>query len=127
MTYLLELREYIRNFYAKNEVYVNPCVKFLVALVTLIVINVSLGYMTLLTHPAVVLVIALMCSFMPKNFVVVVAAGWILLHSYALTMECALVVAAVFAIMFLLYFRTLRMICSMTSYPAVLRWTPSYV
>ena len=105
MTNLLEIREYIRNFYAKNEVYVNPCVKFLVALVTLIVINASLGYMTLLTHPAVVLVIALMCSFMPKNFVVVVAAGWILLHSYALTMECALVAAAVFAIMFLLYFR----------------------
>ena len=105
MTNLLELREYLRSFYAKNEVYVNPCIKFLVALITLIVINASLGYMTLLNHPAVVLVIALMCSFMPKNFVVVVAAGWILLHSYALTMECALVAAAVFAIMFLLYFR----------------------
>lgn len=105
MTSLLEVREYLRSFYSKNEVYVNPCVKFFVALVTLIVINTSLGYMTLLNHPAVVLVVALMCSFMPKNFVVVVAAGWILLHSYALTMECALVAVAVFAIMFLLYFR----------------------
>ena len=105
MTSLLELREYLRSFYSKNEVYVNPCVKFLVALVTLIVINTSLGYMTLLNNPAIVLMVALMCSFMPKNFVVVVAAGWILLHSYALTMECALVAAAVFAIMFLLYFR----------------------
>ena len=105
MTNLLEIREHLRSFYAKNEVYVNPCIKFLIALVTLIVINVSLGYMTLLNHPVIVLVIALMCSFMPRNFVVIVAAGWILLHSYALAAECALVAAAVFAIMFLLYFR----------------------
>ena len=105
MTSLLEIREYIKSFYAKNEVYVNPCIKFLIALVALIVINASLGYMTLLNHPAVVLVVALMCSFMPRNFVVIISAFWILLHSYALASECALVMAAVFAIMFLLYFR----------------------
>lgn len=105
MTNLLEIREYLRSFYSKNEVYVNPCVKFFIALITLIVLNASLGYMTLLKSPAIVLVVALMCSFMPKNFVVIVSAIWILLHSYALTWECTVVVAAVFAIMFLLYFR----------------------
>ena len=105
MTKLLEIREYLRGFYAKNEVYVNPCIKFLVAFITLIVINGSLGYMSLLKNIAVVLVVALMCAFMPKNFVVIVSAGWILLHSYALAMECAAVVAAMFVIMFLVYFR----------------------
>lgn len=105
MISLLEIREYIKNFYVKNEVYVNPCIKFLIALTALIVVNTSLGYMTLLNHPAVVLVAALMCSFMPKNFVVIISAFWILLHSYALAPECAVVLAAVFAIMFLLYFR----------------------
>lgn len=105
MTSLLEIREYLRTFYVKNEVYVNPCVKFLIALVALVVINASLGYMALLNNPVIVLVVALMCSFMPKNFVVIISAFWILLHSYALAMECALVLAAVFGIMFLLYFR----------------------
>ena len=105
MTSLLEVREYLKSFYAKNEVYVNPCIKFLIALISLIVINTSLGYMPLLKNVAIVLVVALMCSFMPKNFVVIVSAVWILLHSYSLAMECALVVAAIFAIMFLMYFR----------------------
>ena len=105
MTGLLELREYLKKYYAKYEIYLKPCVKFLMALVSLIAINVSMGYMSVLSHPAIVLVIALMCSFMPKNFVVIVSALWILLHSYSLAEECAIVVVAVFAIMFLLYFR----------------------
>ena len=105
MTGLLELREYLKNFNAKYEVYLKPCIKFLIALISLIAINTAMGYMNVLGNIAVVLVIALMCSFMPKNFVVVVSALWVLLHTYALATECAVVVLAVFAIMFLLYFR----------------------
>ena len=105
MTGLLEVRGYLKKFYAKNEVYLKPCIKFLIALVSLAVINETMGYKDMLGHPAVVLVIALMCSFMPENFVVLVSALWILLQSYALAVECAVVVAAVFAVMFLLYFR----------------------
>ena len=105
MTGLLELREYLKQIYAKYEVYLKPCVKFLTALVTLIAINTSMGYMSVLKHPAVILVIALMCSFMPKNFVVLVSALWIMVHSFSLAAECAVVVAAVFAIIFLLYLR----------------------
>ena len=105
MTGLLETREYLKSFYAKNEIYVNPCVKFLLALISIIIINSTMGYMALLKNPIVILVMALMCSFMPKNFVVILGALWILLHSLSLAMECAVVMAAVIAIMFLLYFR----------------------
>ena len=73
MTGLLELREYLKQIYAKYEVYLKPCVKFLTALVSLIAINASMGYMGTLKHPAIILVIALMCSFMPKNFIVIVS------------------------------------------------------
>ena len=72
MTGLLETREYLRSFYAKNEIYVNPILKFLIALISLMIINGTMGYMALLKNPVVVLVIALMCSFMPKNFVVLI-------------------------------------------------------
>ena len=105
MTGLLELREYLKQSYAKYEVYLKPCVKFLMALVSLIAINTSMGYMNVLKNPAIILVVALMCSFMPKNFVVIMSAMWILLHSFSLAAECAIVVAAVFAIIFLLYLR----------------------
>ena len=105
MTGLLEAREYLKTFYAKYEIYINPCIKFLVAFISIMAINSTIGYMTILKHPALALIVALMCSFMPKNFMIIISAFYVLLHSYSLAMECALVTAAIFAVMFLLYFR----------------------
>lgn len=105
MTGLLETREYLKSFYSRYEVYVTPALKFLTALVSFIVINSKMGYMTTMNHPAIVLVVALMCSFMPWNFIVMMSAVFVLLHAYALALECVIVVLAVFAILFLLYFR----------------------
>ena len=105
MTGLLEIRESLKNFYVKNEIYLNPLIKFLVALISLGIINGSMGYMKLLTHITVVLVISLICSLLPKNFIVIAAAFYIIVHSYALALECAIVMLAVLMIMFLLYFR----------------------
>ena len=39
MSSLLEIRENIRNFYSRNEVYLLPFLKFLLALVALLMIN----------------------------------------------------------------------------------------
>lgn len=105
MTDLLEAREYLKAFYTKYEIYLNPCIKFLVAIFSIIAINSTIGYMAVLKNPALVIIIALMCSFMPKNFIIIAAAAYMLLHTYSLAAECALVTAAVFAIMFLVYFR----------------------
>ena len=69
-------------------------------------INARLGvYGKNKTKMTAVLVIALMCSFMPMNFIIIVAAAFVLLHVYALSLECAVVVLAVFLLMFLVYFR----------------------
>lgn len=105
MTGLLEIRESLKSFYVKNEVYVNPLIKFLVALIALAAVNGFMGYMDFLTKAAIVLIIALACSFLPKNFIVIILAIYVLMHSYALAMECAFVVLAVFAVMFFMYFR----------------------
>lgn len=102
---LLEAKEYLRNFYNKYEIYINLVVKFLVALISLTTINGSLGYMGILKNPTVVLIVSLMCSFMPKNFIVILSAIFVLGHSYALALECAVIVLAVFLLLFLLYFR----------------------
>ena len=53
----------------------------------------------------VVLIVALMCSFMPMNFIVIMAALFTLLHLYSFSLECAVVVGAGFLLMFLLYLR----------------------
>ena len=105
MTSLLVAKQYIKNFIARYEVYLQPLGKFLMAFITLQFANSATGYMARLDSTAIVFVVALMCSFMPPNFTVIVVGGFIVAHLYAVSMECAVVVLAMFLLMFLLYFR----------------------
>ncbi|MCM1160305.1 MAG: hypothetical protein NC412_03685 [Roseburia sp.] len=105
MSGLLEVRENLRNFYSKYEVYLIPLLKFVLALTVLVFINGSLGYNSRINNLVIVLVVALMCSFLPVNFSVVLGAVFIVLHMYSLAVECALVSGVLFLLLFLLYFR----------------------
>lgn len=105
MSSILETKEYIKQIYAKNQAYIDPVLKFLMALVTFLIINAKLGYMDKINDIVVVLVAALFCSFMPLKTIAFVSALFMLLHYYALSPECALVVLALFLIMFLLFIR----------------------
>ena len=105
MTGLLEIREKIKALYSKYEVFLLPIVKFLLAFIVLNTLNGKMGYMTRLDNIAIVLIAALMCSFLPTGFIVLFAAGFSLMHMYALSMEVALVGVCVYLIMFLLFFR----------------------
>ena len=92
MTSLLVAKQYIRKFYGKYEIFLVPLWKFVIAFICLMQINARLGYMERINKMTAVLVIALMCSFMPMNFIIIVAAAFVLLHVYALSLECAVVV-----------------------------------
>lgn len=105
MATILEIREQIKGFYCKFEMYIAPVLRFLLAFLTLTLINRNIGFMYRLENPAIVLILSLLCSFLPLNFLIFVAAVFCMLHIYALSLECAVVVLAVFLLMFLLYFR----------------------
>ncbi len=105
MTSLVMAKQALKRFYSKYEVFVLPVIKFLIGLVCLMIINKRLGYMSQLNSFVIVLMVSLMCSFMPLNFTVFIAAVFVLGHIYKLSLECFLVVAALFVILFLLYFR----------------------
>lgn len=105
MTNLLVFREQLKKFYSKYELYITPLCKFLLALVSLLVINSRIGYMSILKNAAVVLILALLCSFLPINLTIVLAAAVTLAHLYAFSVECAIVALAVFLLLFILYFR----------------------
>lgn len=105
MTSLLVAKQYIKRFISKYEVYLKPLLKFVLALAALILINAKIGYMNRLDSLPVVLIAALMCSFMPMNFIVFVAAAFVVLHMYALSLECAVTTLVVFLVLFLLYLR----------------------
>lgn len=105
MTGLLEFREKIKEIYSHNEVFILPVIKFLLAFVVLNVVNSHMGYMTKLDNMAIVLIVALMCSFLPNGAIILFGALFSLLHMYALSMEVALVGLVVYVLLFLLFFR----------------------
>lgn len=105
MTELLLAKETLKTFVGRNEVYLKPLGKFLLALIALLMINSSTGYMERLNSMSIVLIVALMCSFLPTNFTIICAAGFIIAHLYSLSMECALVALILFLILALVYFR----------------------
>ncbi len=105
MDQLLVIKEKIKKFVGKNEVFIVPTLKFLLTFIAMLRINSSLGFMTRLSNGAIALIIALAGSFLPLNLTLVILALVILAHVYALSMECAIVVLALFLILFLLYFR----------------------
>lgn len=104
MTALLEFKESLKNFYAKYELYIIPVIKFLTALISLLYINENIGFMSKLNNIGLVVIVALACSFMPANLILLIAALFILAHLYQLSLTLALVALVLMILMFLLYF-----------------------
>ncbi len=105
MTALLEIKEKIKLIYSKNEVFIIPVAKFLLAFVVLTMINGKIGYMGTIDKMPIALIAALFCSFLSTGFIILFAALFSLLHMYALSLEVALVGLCLYLIMFLLFFR----------------------
>lgn len=105
MTELLEIRDKIKHFYSKYEVFILPIIKLLLAFLVLNVLNSKMGYMTKLDNMAIVLIVALMCSFLPNGSIILFGVLFSLLHMYALSLEAAAVGLCVYMVVFLLVFR----------------------
>ncbi|MCR5303338.1 MAG: hypothetical protein K6E33_02155 [Lachnospiraceae bacterium] len=105
MSTLLILKQNLKFFFSKWQTFLVPVFKFLFAFASLGVVNNALGYMSRLKSLPLVFVAALMCSIMPWGFTAFVAVVFVVLHMYALSMECALVMGAIFLLFYLLFSR----------------------
>lgn len=105
MATLLEIRGFIKRFYAKYDVYVKPVLKFILALVSFLMLNSKIGFMEQLRSPLIALVLAVICAFLPLNGMVVFAGILMIAHAYALSLEACAVTAGIIVVMYLLYFR----------------------
>lgn len=105
MTDLLELRENLKKIYSRNEAFILPVIKFLLSFIVLSIINGKMGYMTKLDNMAIVLIVSLLCSFLPTGFMAFFAMMFAVLHMYALSIETAAVGLVVFLLLYLLFLR----------------------
>ena len=71
MTGLLEIKQHLKVFYSRYDIYLIPAMKFLLAFFAFLFINGQIGFMERAASPAVTLLLALLCSFLPVNMIAV--------------------------------------------------------
>ena len=104
MTALLEFKQKIKGLYGQYEIYILPFLKFIVALVYFVWINMNMGYMSQLDNIFIVLILALVCSILPSSVMIFFGFAMMVAHCYALGIEVAgfmLVLILFMAILFL--------------------------
>ncbi|MCR4961560.1 MAG: hypothetical protein K6A74_08905 [Lachnospiraceae bacterium] len=105
MESLMSIKLAIKKFVGKNEVFITPILKFLLTLLAMSRISSRLGFFSRLASKPIVLIVALAGSFLPLNLTFVILALIVVAHMYKLSLEVAIVVLALFMILFVLYFR----------------------
>lgn len=102
---LLEIKEYLKLFYAKFDIYVISLFKFLLTFTALSMINNRLGYMDRLNDNVIVLLLSLICALLPWGASAAALALFILGHFYAVSIELTGIMLVILLIMFCLYLR----------------------
>lgn len=105
MTALLEFKQKIKGLYAKYEMYLQPLMKFVLALVYFIWINSNMGYMRALDNVFVVLILSLICSILPSGMTIFAGFVMMVAHCYALGIEVAGFMLVLILFMMILFLR----------------------
>lgn len=105
MAFLLELKERFKIIYNRYNTFIVPGAKFIVALISFLMINASIGYMDKLKNPVFAILLSVVCAFLPSGFTLILLSVFILIHLYAISAEFALLTLCVILLMYLLYFR----------------------
>lgn len=104
MNALLSFREVIREWYSRYDVYFTAVGKFLLALAGFLLIGSRMGHHGRLDSIFVVLILALLCSFLPVNATVVFGAVLILAQLYGISLPALAVGGVILLLVLLVYF-----------------------
>lgn len=104
MMVLLEIKEQLKVFYAKYGAVSNGVFKGLLAFVTLVLMNSNIGYMERLKSPWLVILMSVLCAFLPYGAISFLMAVLVLVHIYAISFELTLITAVMMIMLALLYY-----------------------
>lgn len=104
MMVLLVLKERLKSFYGKYAALTDGFMKFALSLITLLLLNKNIGFMTKLNNPFIALLLALACGFLPYGAISFLIAVVMLVHVYTVSFEIALLMAVILIMIALLYY-----------------------
>ena len=105
MSVLLVWKERMKTFYDKWGQYIRPLLRFVLALVTMVIINSELGYNPSLNNPILVIVFSIVSIFFPVMVFLFAVCAIIILHVCNVSMILAVQLAIVFLILYFVYVR----------------------
>lgn len=105
MMQILEFRERLRAIYQKFQMYIDPVAKFIVAMITFMVINQVIGYDTRFDKFYVVLLLSLLCAFTPSSILVLAAMVLTLAHVYSVAKLLSFLLIVIFIVLYCLFVR----------------------
>ena len=100
---LQDIKRKLTEIYKKYDTYLASIIKFILALVVFVQINIRMGYMDRLNSIWIIMVFALVCSFLPLNALVFMSCLIIIGHLYALSIPAAVIGGGIILIVLLLY------------------------
>lgn len=83
MKQLLAIRKGIKNFFTGYDLFIFPCLKFLLAFFVFVLINRNFMYMEILSNIFILVILSLLCAILPVNAIVVIGSVMIVLHCFA--------------------------------------------
>ena len=104
LTSVFEVRKKIIETYGRMEYVLVPLFKFAVAFLLIMAIDTHIGFNIALTNKLLGVIIALICSIVPVNFIAAIMMLLVLAHLYSLSMETLIVGGVIFLLMYLLYY-----------------------
>lgn len=105
MTNLLEFKERLNQFYARNGKFVRPILKFIIAFIVFTLINHNIGYDQRLNNTIIVLGLSVVGAVLPSSIFVLMAALFTTLHVYDSSPVLAFIVILLLLILYFLFIK----------------------
>lgn len=105
MSTILVWKEQLQNIYAKHSKIIIWATQFMMGLFVFGFINTNVGFIKQYATIPYTIALAALCTFLPLTIMLLCASSLILIHLYALALPLAVVMFAVFLIMYIVYFR----------------------
>lgn len=105
MTTLWTFRDNAKTIYSRYDYIFTPILKFILSIVVFMNINSRTGYMAILNHGLTVFLLAVICAFLPVEFLAGVAFFVLLGQAFKVSIDACLVGAALILIFYCGYMR----------------------
>lgn len=106
MTTLLTFRDTIKTYYSRYDYIITPILKGILALLIFFSLNTQqFGYMPVLSKGLLLLVLAVVCAFLPTEIIVGISSVMIVLQSVNVSLDVAIASIAIILIFYCGYMR----------------------